>query len=368
MYKIQKMPLTTRLDGNTGYRCNNNCLFCYFRDRKYKRHNPSTEKIKKLFSTISKLGIDTLEITGGEPTVREDIIELISFAKERLKFRKIGIITNGSRFCNESFAAKAIGCGIDDVLISVHGPDAGLHDLLTGVEGSFDRAVEAIRNVLKLGASCRTNTVVTKLNYQKSEEISKLVYDLGIRKVNYIYFSPLDDAIRAQKDLWCTYSETAPFVKKMIDNYKDKFETISIKVIPFCFLAGYEGYITNLFQNVYDPYEWDYYQRVCVRRNRLIRDIASIGGILLFMDFKRVLGIGLRKSLREGILRTEAFRHCVKSEVCRDCRFDLICQGIWKAYKKQFGLDEVRAIRGDKIEDIDYPLRKRFYGSQSDRR
>jgi len=354
------MRLTTRLDGNTGYVCNNNCLFCYFRGRKHELRNPSTERVKRLFFTIRKLGIDTLEITGGEPTIREDILKLVSFAKKELKFKKISVITNGVRFCEEAFAAKAIECGVDDVLVSVHGPDARLHDSLTDTQGSFDKAVEAIRNVLKCGASCRTNTVVTKLNYAKSKDIAGLVYNLGVRRVNYIYFSPLDDAITAQKNLWCTYSETAPVIKGMIDDHKDKLETISIKVIPFCFLEGYERYITNLFQNSYDPYEWDYYQRVRVRRGRLIRDIATMAGMFFFMNVRCIPKIGLKKSLREAILHVEACRHCIKPKACRRCRFDLICPGVWKAYAREFGMDEIKPIGGDRISDVDHFLYKRF--------
>jgi len=360
MNKTQEMPLTTRLDGNTGYICNNNCLFCYFRGRKHKLANPSTAEVKKLFTTIKRLKVDTLEITGGEPSVREDIIELISFAKKELMFKKVTIITNGNRFCDKKFAEKTIKNGIDDVLVSVHGPEAKIHDHLTDVRGSFDKAVQAIKNVLSLNVSCRTNTVVTKLNYKRSEEIARLVYNLGIRKVNYIYFSPLDDAITTQKELWCKYSESAPFIKSMIDEYKSKLETISIKVIPFCFLAGYEDCITDLYQNAYDPFEWDYYQRVRIRRNKLIRDVATIGGMFLFMDFKRVLKIGLDKSLREAILRVEAFRHCIKPKVCKMCRFDPVCPGTWKAYARQFGLTELKPVEGSKIRDIDYCLRNRF--------
>ncbi len=93
------MPLTTRIDANLGYICNNNCLFCYFRKRKDLRRDISTQEAKKLFSLIRRLGIDTLEITGGEATIREDFLELVLFAKKELFFKKITVITNGARFC-----------------------------------------------------------------------------------------------------------------------------------------------------------------------------------------------------------------------------------------------------------------------------
>jgi MoaA/NifB/PqqE/SkfB family radical SAM enzyme len=357
---MRRLPITKRIDANLGYECNNNCLFCYFRDRKQSRRNISTQKAKNLFALIRKLGIDTLEITGGEVTIREDIIELIKYAKEYLKFGKISVITNGARFCEKEFAQDAISAGVDDVLVSIHGHNATLHDRLTDRIGAFDEACRSVKNVLKLGVSCRTNTVVTQLNYTRLSDIAKVVYELGVRKVNYLFFSPLDDACKTAQDLWLKYSDAAPFTKETIDRYKNKFEAISIKIIPFCFLEGYEDYITDLFQNLYNPYEWEYYQRVRIRRNRLIRDIAALIGTIAFMDVRRMASIGMYKSLREAIMRVEAFRHCQKPRRCKKCKFDLICPGVWKEYAKKFGLDEISPVKGKKVTEVDRYLHKRF--------
>lgn len=362
---MPKIPLTTRLDANLGYECNNDCLFCYFKNRKQLIKNLSTEDAKKRLAFIRKIGIDNVEITGGEPTIRKDIIELISFAKSNLGFKKITVITNGSRFCDEKFAYEAIKYGVDDVLVSIHGNDEALNDLLTGRKNSFQDSLKAVKNIKRFGASCRTNTIVTQLNYQKSIDIVALLHSIGIKKINYIFFSPLDDALDIEKKLWPKYSDAAPFIKQMIDAYKDKFETISIKVIPFCFMKGYEEYVTDFFQNIYDPYEWDFYKRVRLRRGLITCLIASLSGAFFFMDIKRMLQIGLDNSLHEGIMRTQAFRESKKGYICRYCEFDLVCPGIWKPYAKVFGLDELSALpieknKVKKIEEIDWCLKGRF--------
>ncbi len=354
------MPITKRLDANLGYICNNNCLFCYFKDRKDKRCNPTTEKIKKLLKQIRNLGITTVEMTGGEVTIRDDFLELVSFAKDELGFPNISVITNGVMFSKKDFAKEAISRGVDDVIVSVHGHNQVLHDKLTGRTGSFNDALNAISNIIDYRASARTNTVVNNMNYMHVGEIAELVVDKGVKKVNYIYFSPLDDASETQKSLWVKYSDTTQHIMQMIDEYSSCLETISIKVLPFCFLPGYEEYITDLYQNTYDPYEWDYYHRVHIRRNAIISNLASIAGIILYTDKKKAFEIGLKKSLREGIMRIEAKRHCIKSKECKICKFDYICPGIWKHYAKIFGLNEIRAIKGDKIMESDKILEKRF--------
>lgn len=275
----QRMPLTSRLDANLGYLCNNNCLFCYFMARNKGPCNLDTAKARKLFYFIRKLGIGTLEITGGEATLRADILDLIRYAKRNLKFDKITIITNGTRFSDERFAAEAVKAGVDDVLVSIHGHDAALHDRLVGRNGAFKEVLKAVKNIKQLGISCRSNTVISNLNYSKSSEIAGLLNNSGIEKINYIFFSPLDDAIKANHELWLRYSTAAPFIKQMIDVYAHKIKTISIKVIPFCQLEGYERYTTDFFQNIYDPYEWDYFNRVRVRRGAVVALSAALFGV-----------------------------------------------------------------------------------------
>ena len=356
----QKMPLTKRLDANLGYFCNNNCLFCYFMDRNKGSCNLDTGKAIKLFSFIRKLGIDTLEITGGEATLRDDILDLILYAKKKLQFKKISIITNGTMFSDERFAAQAVEAVVDDVLVSIHGHDAALHDRLAGRNGAFQEVLKAVKNIKQLNISCRSNTVINSLNYKKSTEIAGLLHDLGIEKINYIFFSPLDDAIKANHELWLRYSIAAPFIKQMIEDYGLKIKTISIKVIPFCQLEGYERYITDFFQNIYDPYEWDYFNRVRVRRGAVIALSAALFGTLFLMPAKRVASLSLRGSLYEGIMHTQASRENTKGSLCKTCKFDLICPGVWKEYARIFGLKELKPVEGGKINDPDYYLRYRF--------
>jgi len=352
--------LTSRVDINLGYNCNNNCLFCYFRDRKDKLFVPGFAHVKRRLQLARKLGIRTVEFTGGEATLRDDIFELISFAKKELRFKGITVITNGTRFCDKNFAIKAKESGVDEILVSIHGHDAKLHNHLSGRSNAFEEAKKAITTALESGISCRTNTVINKFNFDKISDIAGMLTVLGVRKMNYIFFSPLDDAYSAEKELWLRYSEAAPFVQEMLNEYRKTSIDFSIKIIPFCFLNGCEGYITDLFQNLYDPYEWDYYTRVALRRGLFLANVAAFGGMFLLMDIMRMLEIGVAKSLREGIMRVEALRQCVKPKVCRQCKFDLICPGIWKPYASNFGLGEIKPIKGNKINCIDSPLFQRF--------
>ncbi len=309
---------------------------------------------------MKNFGIDTIEMTGGEVTIRPDFLDLVSYAKDHLRYQRISVITNGSRFCDEGFAKEAIKRGVDDVIVSVHGHNAELHDRLTERKGSFEEAMASARNIFRFGATCRTNTVINELNYRHAIDIAETIRGMGVKKINYIFFSPLDDASETQKELWPRYSDAAPYVKKMIDQFRGQFDAISIKVIPFCFMEGYENFVTDFWQNLYDPFEWDFYNRVRIRRGLFIRTIAVLVGLLFFMDISRMRRIGLKKSLSEAIARVQSFRESAKSAVCRSCKYDRVCPGVWKDYAKRFGLEELRSISGKKIDDVEFSVRERF--------
>ena len=89
-----------------------------------------------------------MEIIGGEPTVRPDIISLIKFAKE-LNFDVIMIATNGRMLSYEDFARTILKAGLNSLVFSIHGHTAKLHDSLTRAPGSFKQLNKGVKNVQK---------------------------------------------------------------------------------------------------------------------------------------------------------------------------------------------------------------------------
>ncbi len=349
--------LTERLDANLGYNCNNDCVFCYFRDRKNLSEPLPTEDAMRLLKSIRGAGIKDVELTGGEVTLHPDITRLITYAKRKLGFRSVTVITNGSRMCDRGFTQKLADAGLDDALVSVHGPDAGTHDALTRRKGSFDEAVAAIGNALDCGLTGRSNTVVTGNNYEAARDIAGLVASLGVDNANFIHFSPLDDADMADDSMMPRYSDTSACMKRMIDAHGGSIGELSVKVIPFCFMTGYESHVIDLYQNNYDPHEWDYYARVKIRRGRALALLAATAGAAAYLGPDGIRRLGWSRALREGIVRAEARRHCVKGEACSECRFDGICPGVWKAYARKHGLDELKPASGERITDSAHYIR-----------
>ncbi|MBL7196618.1 MAG: radical SAM protein [Candidatus Omnitrophica bacterium] len=355
--KIVTHSITKRIDLVLGYFCNANCPFCFYKRSVRKRERTkdwSTEEAKKWILYVKKRGIEEIDFMGGEPTIRKDIFELISFAK-KIDIKEVSIITNGITLANKQFVEKLTAAGLDDVMFSLHSHRAAIHDKLTGLSGAFEKIILGINNVREIGGlTYRLNFVVNGLNYKNIIDVAELAYSLGVKRLNFLMFSPIVEADTKEQEVNIKYSLAAPYLKRTIDLYKDKFAKINIRYLPFCFLPGYESFITECAQIQYDPFEWDYFIRMRIRSGLFLSTMAWIIGLFLLSDLKRVLTLSIHTLLREAMMRGLIFKNKSKNKCCNKCTFDYICGGLWKQYIKIYGLSELRSITGKKISDPAY--------------
>jgi len=359
------MDITKRIDINLGYTCNADCPFCYYKlskQVKQKKKDLTTFEAKRLLCYIKKKGKEIVDFTGGEPTIREDIFELVAFAK-RLGFTEISIITNGLKLADKNFLKNLVAAGVNDILFSVHGYTSEMHDELVGVQGAFEKLTHAMNNAKQIGTlRMRSNTVVNGLNFKYVFEITELLHSLGVQHVNFILFNPIVEAVCVEKEVNVRYSEASPYLKQALDAFQDKFERITIRYLPFCFLPGYEEHITECPQIQYDPFEWDYLVRMRIRNGILLSSLATLIGLLLLPNVKRIVALPIPILLREAIMRGLSFKNKVKGNACRQCAFDYICDGLWREYAKRNDFAELRSIPGKKIIDPVYFLRTKDQG------
>ncbi len=343
--------LTKRIDINIGTPCNANCIFCYYKQSMTeKRPEIPTGKIKRLLQFARKRGMKIAEFTGGEPTIRRDIIDLIHYAKG-LGFESVSIITNGITLTRRNLAERLIRAGVDDFLLSIHGANHEVHDALTKVPGSFKNIVEATKIVRDLGAKIRINTVVVRQNYETLSDIADLLEQLRVRAANFLLFNRTAEAETTPMDIDVRYSEVALRLQNLIDHYKTRIPKITVREIPFCMMVGYEQYVTNLLQLQYDPDEWNYLVRYGSTYGLKFTLRAMIKGILHLPRQRRFPYVNLDVTKHEGIMKYRAFTSKVKVSQCSNCKYDLICDGVWNAYAQNYGFEELKTIPGMKIVD-----------------
>jgi len=231
---------------------------------------------------------------------------------------------------------------------------------VTGVPGSFEKAVQAARNLRSSPVRLRANCVVSGFNYRLPKETLALFAELGFSTANLILFNPIVEADwRSAPELNVAYSEAAPYLKEALDAFLGQFERLTVRYIPFCLMRGYEPYVTNMPQIQYDPDEWDYLVRTRIREGLLVSTLALAAGMLLHPTKRRALRAGLNVFLHESMKRFLQVKNKVRGPACQRCSYRLICDGVWRRYAEWRGTSELCAVEGPLIEDPAHFLRQR---------
>lgn len=342
------MSLTERVKIVTNLRCNIRCRFCYYGNC-LSQSNPPNEWVKAQLIYARRHGIKDVDFSGGEPTLRGDLTELVYYARE-LGFRKICVITNGLIMSSESYAQRLIKSGLNDVLFSIHGHCPELHDYLTQIPGSFQRLLKAIENVKKEGINFRTNTVVTRANYKNLPQLAELLLMLKPKAVNFIKFNPWCFATTKVGEMAAKYSEIAPYLQKAIDELNTSVKKVTVRYFPFCFMQGYERHICNLRQLRYDSDEWVPRVRDTLESGFVKHWKIIFGGLILCHPFDRLRSLSPYELFDETIMKLIQ-RDYVKKKDCQKCTYFQLCDGFEKSYVDIYGLEEVSPVIGEQIKD-----------------
>lgn len=156
------------------WHCNQKCIHCYAAGQTLSDEAElSTEEWKQILDKCRQAEIPQVTFTGGEPTMREDIFELISYARWFIS----RLNTNGIKL-TEEYCRKLREAELDSVQITFYSSDPEVHNKLVGAD-QFRNTVNGIDNALKEGLSVSINTPICTLN---SDYISTLrfLHDKGI--------------------------------------------------------------------------------------------------------------------------------------------------------------------------------------------
>lgn len=347
-------PITRRIDLNVGHSCNMKCHFCYYlNDVKARNRDKdlTTDECKRLMDYHRRCGMEVLDLTGGEPTIRRDLIELIGYAKNEARFRTVSIITNGLRLADPGFARDVVQAGVSDFLFSLHGSSPQIHDGVTAVPGSFERLLKAIENLLATGVRVRTNSVVTGENLHDVPLLAALFAKLGVKTINFILFNPIEQAHDSSRKNFLRYRDAAKLLSKVIDEKGGSFSKLTIRYMPFCVMPDHIAFINNVHQVHYDHDEWNYYQRAWIREPHT-KWLAGVAYGMAVLPGKAVwLRRGAEQYRHAAILEANSRLKKCRPPACRKCRYGFICGGIWRRYYRQFGDEELSRQPGPRLLD-----------------
>ncbi len=169
-----------RMDLAMTYRCNDDCAHCYnARPRNYPEM--STSEWKRVIDKVWELGIPHIVFTGGEPTLRDDLPELIAYAESNGQIT--GINTNARRLSDLNFVQTLVAAGLDHVQVTVESHDPTIHDQMVGRRGAWKQTIQGLQNLLDTSLYVMTNTTMLHANSPYMAETLDYLAGLGVLTV-----------------------------------------------------------------------------------------------------------------------------------------------------------------------------------------
>jgi radical SAM protein with 4Fe4S-binding SPASM domain len=167
--------------------CNRKCPYCYYKVFPHainERHDPLDATFPKaailgVLAEMRDIGASNLYLTGGEPLLRSDIIEILNEA--RLKRIRTHLSTKYP--IDQSLAHQLKAAGVQSITYSLDAGERRIADGLAGNKGFFDQAVSALKAMLRVGLDPEVNTVITRLNVNKLDELAHLLVEIGVRRL-----------------------------------------------------------------------------------------------------------------------------------------------------------------------------------------
>ncbi|MBS3897684.1 MAG: putative heme d1 biosynthesis radical SAM protein NirJ2 [Dethiobacter sp.] len=177
---------------NTTWECHLKCKHCY-RDAGAKREDElSTAEGKKLIDEIAQAGFKILILSGGEPLLREDIFELTAHAKA-VGLRPV-FGTTGTTITPE-IAEKLKEAGALCIGISLDSIHPEIHDEFRQVPGSWQAAVDGMKNCQAVGLPFQIHTTVVDKNYHEFEAITDFAVEVGAVAHHVFFLVPTGRAL-----------------------------------------------------------------------------------------------------------------------------------------------------------------------------
>ena len=175
-------------------RCNLTCGHCLVSSSPSGIEGLSTERWLGIVAEAKQLGVRQFYITGGEPFLRSDILDIVAAI---CNDSELVILTNAMFFRGDTMEKlKDVSIGRLSLQVSIDGPDAATHNAIRG--SGFERTLEGTRALLEAGFEPTASTVVTRSNINTLGRFPRFLSDLGVRRHHLLWDHKQGRAIDAE--------------------------------------------------------------------------------------------------------------------------------------------------------------------------
>ena len=221
-------------------RCNLRCIMCQIPLQT--NGEMATEELKELIKDAANLNPNSIVFSGGEPLLRKDIFELISFANHH---RINTCLTSNGTLIDNEVAKQLVSSGIGVVNISIEGPEV-IHDSLRG-RGSFRKSIEALKHLSRHKIETTIATVVCRQNYNFLPSVMELAHQFGVTTVKFQPFSEIFLIKKNEKKEFFVSLDALKEIKQSIEKVIELSKGYKISTNPINYLYSIPLYLCGLW-------------------------------------------------------------------------------------------------------------------------
>jgi MoaA/NifB/PqqE/SkfB family radical SAM enzyme len=290
------------LDVILGYDCNLACDYCTITPAMRERALPAAAVLAQMRDGRAR-DYDRIAFTGGEPSIRPDLIALVKAAR-KLGYGDIKVQSNGLLFTAPN-VARLVDAGVSRFHVSIHTHERAAYDALVRRPDSFALMESGLRNVVASGMHVVVDMIVKSDTYRRLPAAVEWVAERGVPEIHLWYVS-LTDNNAEHHDSLPPMREAVPYMRRAFEVARARELEIKSLHVPRCLLG--EDAV-----HAWDPGA----QRVMVVTPEATFELKH----------SRLAGQG-------------------QVAACRGCEFEVICPGIRNDYLEHFGDGEIAAARG----------------------
>lgn len=283
--------------------CNQDCFYCT-RDRDVK--DETIDTIKKKIDGLDN-DVKQIIVTGGEPSLKEDMLDIIRYASRKAP---VHLQTNGINFADDNFCRQVLKAGVSSVLIALPSFSKETVEKIAQTKDIFEKKIKAVENLSRYkDIDVGVVFVVNKLNYREFPDyvkiVSKISRDIYIQITYMIRYTKNIEKIRPRA---VRLSDFRPYLDKglrLCNKYNIQYR---IDGIPLCFVQNHLDFVSD------------------------IRDYDFVED---FID---------KKTKKYDSWNYEGKEH-VKPEKCKACKLNHKCKGVYEYYSNIFGTNELKPVK-----------------------
>ena len=285
------------------YDCNLACDYCTI-TLDMRTRALETNEVLSVMRTARHDEFDRIAFTGGEPTLRRDLLGLVKAAR-RLGYGSVKVQSNGMMFATEANVARLVEAGVDLFHISIHRREARDYDRVVHRPESYALMLAGLRNVIASGQQVVVDVIVEEDTYRELPTTVGWLRDLGAKAVD-LWFVSLTDNNAENRDSLPRMTDVVPPMAEAFALGNAAGMRIRSLHLPRCLLRDH-------LEHVFDPGS----QRVRVLTPDAVFDLAD----------SRLAG-------HEFV------------PACEGCEFQDVCPGLRPDYLDVYGDEEIANARG----------------------